>query len=97
MAAHHDDLIAIMVLISAADNNMTDKELKKMGDVVGNWPVFENFAVADLPATATRISDTLGQEDGLEPCSTRCRTRSARSCAKPPTRWPARWPRPTGC
>ena len=38
MAAHHDALIAIMVLTSAADNDMTDKELKKMGDVVGNWP-----------------------------------------------------------
>ena len=37
MAAHHDALIAIMVLTSAADNDMTDKELKKMGDVVGNW------------------------------------------------------------
>ena len=66
MAAHHDALIAIMVLTSAADNDMTDKELKKMGDVVGNWPVFENFSVADLPATATRISDALGQQDGLE-------------------------------
>ena len=66
MAAHHDALIAIMVLTSAADNDMTDKELKKMGDVVGNWPVFENFGVADLPATATRISDALEQEDGLE-------------------------------
>ena len=66
MAAHHDALIAIIVLTSAADNDMTDKELKKMGDVVGNWPVFENFSVADLLATATRISDALGQEDGLE-------------------------------
>ena len=28
--------------------------------------MFENFAVADLPATATRISDALEQEDGLE-------------------------------
>ena len=66
MAAHHDALIAIIVLTSAADNDMTDKELKKMGDVVGNWPVFESFTVADLLATATRISDALEQEDGLE-------------------------------
>ncbi len=95
MAAHHDALIAIMVLTSAADNDMTDKELKKMGDVVGNWPVFESFTVADLPATATRISDALGQEDGLEALFDDMQDALSPQLWKPPTRSPARWPRPT--
>ena len=34
MATHHDSLIAIMVLVSAADNDIADQELKKMADVV---------------------------------------------------------------
>ena len=49
MATHHDSLIAIMVLVSAADNDIADQELKKMADVVRSWPVFSSFDIETLP------------------------------------------------
>lgn len=66
MATHHDSLIAIMVLVSAADNDIADQELKKMADVVRSWPVFNSFDIETLPETARRIATALEAEDGLE-------------------------------
>ena len=66
MATHHDSLIAIMVLVSAADNDIADQELKKMADVVQSWPVFNTFDIETLPETARRIATALEGEDGLE-------------------------------
>ena len=66
MATHHDSLIAIMVLVSAADNDIADQELKKMADVVRSWPVFNTFDIGSLPETARRIATALEVEDGLE-------------------------------
>ena len=66
MATHHDSLIAIMVLVSAADNDIADQELKKMADVVRSWPVFGTFDIETLPETARRIATALEAEDGLE-------------------------------
>ena len=66
MATHHDPLIAIMVLVSAADNDIADQELKKMADVVRSWPVFNTFDIETLPETARRIATALEGEDGLE-------------------------------
>lgn len=66
MATHHDSLIAIMVLVSAADNDIADQELKKMADVVRSWPVFNSFDIETLPETARRIATALEEEDGLE-------------------------------
>ena len=66
MATHHDSLIAIMVLVSAADNDIADQELKKMADVVRSWPVFNTFDIETLPETARRIATALEGEDGLE-------------------------------
>ena len=66
MATHHDSLIAIMVLVSAADNDIADQELKKMADVVRSWPVFGSFDIETLLETARRIATALEEEDGLE-------------------------------
>ena len=36
----HSALVYMMVLVSAADGNMTDSELRQMGEQVRNLPVF---------------------------------------------------------
>ena len=40
----HAALIYTMVLVSAADGNMDDKELKAIGDIVRHLPAFEGFS-----------------------------------------------------
>ena len=66
MATHHDSLIAIMVLVSAADNDIADEELRKMADVVRSWPVFSDYDIEALPGAARNIAAKLEAEDGLE-------------------------------
>ena len=43
MIDHHEALIYTMVLISAADQNMTDAELHTIGELVNHLPVFRDF------------------------------------------------------
>ncbi|MET4806697.1 tellurite resistance TerB family protein [Limibacillus sp. MBR-115] len=66
MIGHHEALIYTMVMMSAADNDMTDKELSTIADIVRHLPVFDDFKVDDLPALANRCSDLLADEDGLD-------------------------------
>ncbi|GGB57117.1 hypothetical protein GCM10011505_42540 [Tistrella bauzanensis] len=66
MAAHHSALIHTMVLISAADREMTDLELKTIGDTVRGLPVFRDFDPATLPDIASECVGMLQGEDGLD-------------------------------
>jgi tellurite resistance protein len=62
----YDALIYIMVLVSAADNDMTDRELQRIGDVVRTMPVFADFDENDLIPTAQQCAELLGRDNGLE-------------------------------
>jgi len=62
----YDALIYIMVLVSAADSDMTDSELQRIGDVVRTMPVFTDFDENELIPTAQRCAETLGRDNGLE-------------------------------
>jgi len=59
-------LIYAMVLVSAADRDMTDSELHTIGEVVKQLPVFRGFDSAQLTATAQDCAKLLGEADGLE-------------------------------
>ena len=59
-------LIYIMVVTAAADREMTDRELKRIGDQVRNLPVFAGFAEGELAASAEECASRLGQEGGLD-------------------------------
>ncbi len=59
-------LIYTMVLVSAADRDMTDRELHTIGDIVKHLPVFRGFATAKLTSTAQDCAKLLGEKDGLE-------------------------------
>lgn len=62
----HDALIFIMVLVSAADADMTDKELQRMGSIVHHWPVFSDYPDDNLVPAAERCASLLGRDGGLD-------------------------------
>ena len=59
-------LICTMVIVSAADSDMTDAELAIIGDIVGHLPVFRDFDRNTLPSVLESCSQLLSREDGLE-------------------------------
>ena len=64
--SHHEALIYAMVTVSAADRTMTDREIRKMGDVVRTLPIFDDFETDDLVKVAEGCSIILQREDGLD-------------------------------
>lgn len=62
----HEALIYLMVITSAADRDMTDVELARIGLVVGSWPVFVDFDAERLVAVAQDCQKLLHRKDGLE-------------------------------
>ena len=66
MIDHQSALIYTMVLVSAADRNMTDAELGMIGDIVRHLPVFKGYDVTKLPRTASVCADLVSGDDGLE-------------------------------
>ena len=59
-------LVYTMVLVSAADGEMTDNELARIGDTVRTLPVFRDYEPQRLAAEAEACAETLAGEDGLE-------------------------------
>lgn len=63
--SHHTALVYVMVVVSAADGAMNDKELKAIGDLTRNLPVFKDFDRDRLLVLAQDCSAILQEEDGL--------------------------------
>lgn len=59
-------LIYLMVTTSAADADMTDRELMTMGDIVRMLPVFRGFDPEQLVSIAEDCARLLAKEDGLD-------------------------------
>jgi tellurite resistance protein len=66
MLDHHRALIYTMVIVSAADSDMPDAELRIIGDIVGDLPVFRDLDRGELPQLLNDCTDLLGRDDGLE-------------------------------
>ena len=66
MLDSHGALICTMVIVSAADSDMTDAELAMIGDIVGHLPVFRGFDRDSLPNVLESCSRLLSREDGLD-------------------------------
>lgn len=66
MAAHHEALIYTMVLVSAADREMSDAELGTIGEIVRFLPVFRGFDPETIPRVAAACTELLSDEDGLD-------------------------------
>ena len=63
--SHHTALVYVMVVVSAADGAMNDKELKAIGDLTRTLPVFKDFDRDRLLILAQDCSAILQEEDGL--------------------------------
>ena len=59
-------LIYTMVLVAAADREMTDAELHTMGDIVKTLPVFADYDLSRIIRSAGDCAELLADEDGLD-------------------------------
>jgi len=66
MINHQSDLIYIMVLASAADREMTDSELLRIGQIVTRLPIFADYDSATLTDTTAECAALLDGDDGLD-------------------------------
>jgi tellurite resistance protein len=66
MTDAHSALIYTMVLVSAADRDMTDSELQTMGDIVKHLPVFRGFDLTRLTKVAQECAALLADPKGLD-------------------------------
>lgn len=58
-------LIYMMVIVSASDNQMTDKELATIGDMIKMLPVFQDYDTNKIIPAAQRCGDILQEDNGL--------------------------------
>lgn len=66
MIDHHTALIYTMVLVAAADADMTDRELGTIGEMVRFLPVFRDYGTDGLPEAAGACAELLQRDDGLD-------------------------------
>jgi tellurite resistance protein len=66
MSEHHTSLVYTMVLVSAADSDMTDSELKTIGEIVSHLPVFADYNPKQLTKDAQACAELLSEKNGLE-------------------------------
>jgi tellurite resistance protein len=59
-------LVCAMVLMSAADQQMSDAELGMMSRLVQELPVFSDFGAHDIEPVTEICLKLLGQNDGLD-------------------------------
>ncbi len=64
--SHHSALIYTMVLVSAADRDMTDNEIATMGEIVRSLPIFRNYDFDLLATAAQTCAELLDADEGLE-------------------------------
>ena len=64
--SHHEALIYAMVTMSAVDRTMTDAELARIGNIVNNLPVFDDFDANKLVQTAENCGEILSADGGLD-------------------------------
>jgi tellurite resistance protein len=63
---HHAALIYVMVTMSAVDRSMTDAELARIGEIVSQMPVFDDFDKDKLTLVAQACGELLGADGGLD-------------------------------
>ncbi|SMY05896.1 tellurite resistance TerB family protein [Flavimaricola marinus] len=61
-----DALAALMITVSASDEDMRTVELVKITNIVNNLPIFADYDVEQLTKVSRIVFDLLEQEDGLD-------------------------------
>jgi len=61
-----DALAALMIAVSASDEDIRTAELVKINNAINNLPVFSDYDAERLPRVSKMVFELLEQEDGLE-------------------------------
>lgn len=61
-----DALAALMITVSASDEDIRTSELLKISNIVNHLPVFADYDADHLPRISQTVFDLLEQEDGLD-------------------------------
>ncbi len=61
-----DALVALLITVSASDENIRTAELLRINNMINNLPVFAEFDESHLPVMSQMVFDLLEQEDGLD-------------------------------
>ncbi|MCZ4353297.1 tellurite resistance TerB family protein [Roseovarius aestuarii] len=61
-----DCLVAVMIAVSASDENIRTAELVKIESAVNNLPVFGNYDADRINVMAQTVFDLFSVEDGLD-------------------------------
>ena len=64
--SHHSALIYVMVVVSASDGVMSDRELRTIGQLTRTMPIFRDFEEHRLLAIAQECGAILQEKDGLD-------------------------------
>ena len=59
-------LLYTMVMMSAADSEMSDREISRIGEIVRQLPVFKGFDADQMADVAQECAGVLAQDDGLD-------------------------------
>ena len=62
----HDALVFVMVMASAVDNAMAEKELNRIGQLIDILPMFKGFDKETLIDVSQRCAELLSGPEGLE-------------------------------
>ena len=61
-----DALCALMIAVSASDENIATAELVKITNIINNLPVFAEYDADKVPQVSRIVFDLFTQEDGLD-------------------------------
>ncbi len=61
-----DALLSIMMVMSAADRDMSDRELREIGAIVEMLPAFDGYDRDRITVVSEAVVDLLQAEDGLD-------------------------------
>ena len=61
-----DALIAVMIVTAAADNAMSDKEMREITATVGILPIFRGYDRERITHVSNTVVDLLSEEEGVD-------------------------------
>ena len=61
-----DALVALMIAVSASDEQIRTSELVQITNLVNNLPIFADYNTDGIPNVSSMVFDLLEQEDGLD-------------------------------
>ncbi len=61
-----DALVALMIAVSASDEDIRTAELVKINNSINHLPLFADYDIARVPRISKVVFDLFDQEDGLD-------------------------------